>query len=91
MQMPRTKPIRKPPICEKLSSPGRRPKPNEITTSKPMNANSFPGDLCSFQEYSRSSKVKARTPKSDPEAPVDAMPLAAKFPPNTNPKMPLLK
>lgn len=38
-----------------------------------------------------SRRTRARMPKRQPEAPVEAMAGAAKLPPRTNPKMPLLR
>lgn len=90
-QTPRARPIKKPPMCEKLSNPGRRPSANAITTSMTMKSKSLIGLGRSFHVYSRSRSRIARMPKSEPEQPVDAMPLAAKLPPRTKPKMPAAK
>lgn len=88
MQIPRTRPMKKPPICEKLSNPGKRPKTNEMTTSSIMNAKSFHGDFRSPHVYSKSRRLRAMIPNRAPDAPVDAIPVAAKFPPRTKPKIP---
>jgi len=88
MQIPSVRPMKKPPIWEKLSSPGRRPRMKEMTTSSMMKARSFQGLVRSFQVYRRSRSVNARIPNRAPEAPVEVMPVAAKLPPSTKPKMP---
>ena len=90
-QTPKTKPIKKPPMCEKLSRPGRRPRTKDITMSMMMKISSFHGEVLSCHLYSRSKRLMAMTPNSDPDAPMATIPLAAKFPPKTNPKIPLDK
>ena len=91
MQTPRTRPIKNPPMWEKLSSPGKRPKANEMTMSTHIQSRSLPGDRRSFQVYSKSKRVMAMIPKSAPEAPVEAMPGGAKLPPITKPNIPELR
>jgi hypothetical protein len=82
--------MRKPPIWEKLSRPGSKPSTKDIITSRAIQARSTHGRVRSFQVYRRSRSVKAMMPKSEPDAPVDAIPVAAKLPPMTKPKIPLL-
>lgn len=88
--MPSARPTMKPPICEKLSNPGRRPSTKEMTISMRMKNNSRPGLRRSLHEYRRSSKVMAMIPNKEPEAPVEEIPDAAKLPPRTKPKIPAL-
>ena len=67
---PSTRPIRKPPIWEKLSRPGRRPRTKEMTTSTATNARSLFGDGLSLQVKRMSRSISATIPKRAPDAPL---------------------
>ena len=77
MHTPKTSPIKKPPMCEKLSKPGSRPRTKEIAISNKMKISSFQGDRLSCHVYNKSNRLMAIIPNKDPEAPMATMPLAA--------------
>lgn len=70
MHIPRTRPMMNPPMWEKLSRPGKRPRANAMATSSKMKRRSLIGDRRSLHVYKRSSRTRAIMPNRLPEAPL---------------------
>lgn len=67
---PRQIPIRNPPMCEKLSRPGKSPMMKPMTMSSIRKPKSLPGDLRVFHVQIRSRRIRAKIPKREPEQPL---------------------